>query len=347
MSNEVLATDIKISNVYKAFEKVEVLKGIDFTIKKGEFFTLLGPSGCGKTTLLRCIAGFEKVQSGSILFNEKNTTNQQPWEKNVGFVFQNYALWPHMTVFENIAYGLKIQKKDKNYIKEMVDWSLSLVDLKHVVDSYPNQLSGGQQQRVAIARAMVLRPQVLLFDEPLSNLDAKLRIKMRKDIKDIQRKLGISAVYVTHDQEEALEMSDRIAVMNNGVVSQVGTPKEIYENPNDKFVANFVGKSNFLYGEIKDNKFFIDGNKFLPLQNMKSEDTTKTCISFRPENIIVDSISEHALDVEVTDSSYRGNYVQIEVKINENTSFTLETKKEYKVGDRIKIEIGKYILFEE
>ncbi|CEI80410.1 Spermidine/putrescine import ATP-binding protein PotA [Oceanobacillus oncorhynchi] len=342
-----LSTEVIISNLYKQFGDIEVLKDIDFTIKKGEFFTLLGPSGCGKTTLLRCIAGFEKPTKGKIFFGDDDITKLQPWEKNIGFVFQNYALWPHMTVYENIAYGLKVKKMNKAQIDKLVDWSLDIVNLSQLKKSYPTQLSGGQQQRVSIARVLVLQPKVLLFDEPLSNLDAKLRVKMRKDIKELQERLGISAIYVTHDQEEALEMSDRIAVFDKGRVAQIGTPEEIYEQPDSTAISNFVGKSNNIQGTIKSRKFYAFGTNFIPLQSLEEEDGDRTLV-FRPEKItIADAPSVDTFEVIVKDASYRGNYVQIEVSYNDEVYFIVETREKFEVNEKIHVCVEKYILFEK
>ena len=233
---------VRIEGIVKEFGRLRALDGVDLEIGKGEFFTLLGPSGCGKTTLLRCIAGFERPTGGRILFNGEDMTSVPPWEKSLGFVFQNYALWPHKSVFKNVAYGLELRKLGVEAIRDKVAWALELVGLPGIGDKLPEQLSGGQQQRVAIARALVVDPQVLLLDEPLSNLDTKLRVSLRAQIREIQRSLGITAVYVTHDQEEALEISDRIAVMNRGSVLQVGGPEDIYERPADQLRRRLRGQ---------------------------------------------------------------------------------------------------------
>ena len=237
---------LSIQNIRKKFNKIEVLKGINLDINKGEFVCFLGPSGCGKTTLLRIIAGLEKNDSGVILVDEKNITHLEPSERNLSMVFQSYALFPNMTVYENIEYGLKKKIKDKSLRAKKIEEVLRLVNLEHISSKYPDEMSGGQQQRVSLARAIALEPNILLLDEPLSALDAKVRENLRKEIKDIQRKLGITTIMVTHDQEEALTMADRIAVMNGGEIVQFGTPKEIYSSPKDIFVADFIGKINFI-----------------------------------------------------------------------------------------------------
>lgn len=242
--------DVKLENIVKTFGETVALKGIDLHIKAGELFTLLGPSGCGKSTTLRIIAGLDFPDSGTIYFGDQEVTYLPSSKRGAVLVFQNYALWPHMTVFDNVAYGLKLRKLPKDEIKKKVEWALELIKLEGFADRYPTQLSGGQQQRVAIARALVVEPKVLLLDEPLSNLDAKLRLEMRSEIRRIQRELGITVIYVTHDQEEAMAISDRIAVMNVGTVEQVGTPKEIYETPKTEFVASFMGKTNVIPAKV-------------------------------------------------------------------------------------------------
>ncbi len=332
-----------IREIYKSFGDNEVLKNVNINIEKGEFFTLLGSSGCGKTTLLRCIAGFEKPTSGKILFDKKDVGFLNPWEKDVGFVFQNYALWPHKTVYDNIAYGLKLRKIPKDQIRETVKWALELIDLPDVEDRYPNQLSGGQQQRIAIARALVIKPQVLLLDEPLSNLDAKLRIKMRQDIKELQKKLGITTVYVTHDQEEALEISDHIAVFNKGVVQQVGTPEEIYGSPKNRFVANFVGRSNFVDGSIKDGYFVTTCGTKVKI-NDSSKNVDSIVFSFRPEAISFGE-GEHSISGVITTSFYRGTGYQYVVKVDDNTEVTIEHNKKVHIGEKVSFSVDDFRFF--
>ncbi len=241
---------LRVEGVRKVFDtkrgRHEALKSIDLTIVDGEFLTILGPSGCGKTTLLRILAGFEDPTTGDVLLDDAVITDVPPNKRPMAMVFQSYALFPHLTVFENIAYGLRIAKVPKEEIAERVDVVLSIMDLVGLADRLPTQLSGGQQQRVALARSVVIRPRVLLFDEPLSNLDARLRDQMRSELRRIQRQLGITSVYVTHDQTEAMAMSDRIVVMSEGRIEQVGTPTEVYRSPATLFVADFIGKANVL-----------------------------------------------------------------------------------------------------
>ena len=250
-----------IKDAVKRYGDFTALKGVNLEIKQGEFFTLLGPSGCGKTTLLRMIAGFNSVDGGEICFDDKVINNLEAHKRDIGMVFQNYAIFPHLTVAENVAYGLKAKKYPKDQIPGKVEEALDLVQIKNLKDRKPNELSGGQQQRVALARAFVIEPGVLLMDEPLSNLDAKLRVQMRTVIKKLQRRLGITTIYVTHDQEEALAISDRIAVIKEGEVMQVGSPENIYKKPQNTFVAGFIGVSNFVEcdvnGEIRQRQFLI------------------------------------------------------------------------------------------
>ena len=241
---------VSIVNVEKFYGKNKVVNNLNMNIEEGEFLTMLGPSGCGKTTTLRMIAGFEDATSGIIKVENERVEDKEPYERNVNTVFQNYALFPHMTVYENVAYGLNIKKVSKNEIKERVEEILELVQLKGFEKRKPDQMSGGQKQRVAIARALVNRPKVLLLDEPLGALDLKLRKQMQVELKRLQRKLKTTFVYVTHDQEEALTMSDRIAIMNGGNLEQIGTPDQIYEKPKTKFVAGFIGESNILEGVV-------------------------------------------------------------------------------------------------
>ena len=244
---------IEIQNLFKRFKKVVAINHIQLEVNKGEMLTLLGPSGCGKTTTLRCIAGLEKPDEGDIVIDGKPMLSQgfvQPSKRGIGMVFQNYAVWPHMKVYNNIVYGLKLQRISKQSIKEKAQKVLELVGLDGLEDRYPSQLSGGQQQRVALARALVGNPKVLLLDEPLSNLDAKLREELRFEIKSLVRRMGITSVYVTHDQAEAMVISDRVAVMEAGNVVQIGPPEEIYEKPANRFVADFIGTMNFMSGEM-------------------------------------------------------------------------------------------------
>jgi iron(III) transport system ATP-binding protein len=241
---------IELQDIVKRFGAMEAVSHVSLDIRDGELFTLLGPSGCGKTTILRLVGGFHRSDQGRILFGDKDMTGKPPFERNIGMVFQNYALWPHMRIFDNIAYGLKLKKFSADETREKVDHTLGLVNLRGLERRYPGELSGGQQQRVALARALVLNPDVLLLDEPLSNLDAKIRIQVRAEIRKLQKELGITTIYVTHDQEEALTLSDRIAVLSQGKVQQLGSPHELYEKPYNPFVADFIGINNLIPGKV-------------------------------------------------------------------------------------------------
>lgn len=249
------AKRVELVNLSKTFitstrGKVHAVQNVNLTINPGEFVTLLGPSGCGKTTLLRMIAGFEMPTNGQILIEGEDVISKTPDKRDLGMVFQNYALFPHLNVFNNIAYGLKIQKLEKAEVEKRVQDGLKVVQMDDFAERVPAQMSGGQQQRVALVRALVLHPGVLLFDEPLSNLDAKLRLHMRDEIRRIQKEVGITSIYVTHDQSEAMAMSDKVVILKDGVVQQVGNPQEIYQHPSNEFVANFIGKANILHGTI-------------------------------------------------------------------------------------------------
>ena len=282
---------IHIENVVKKFGKDTIINGLSLDVKPGEFFTLLGPSGCGKTTLLRMVIGFYSIEGGEIRIDDHIVNNIPTNKRNMGMVFQNYAIFPHMTVFDNVAFGLKNRKVPKNEIARQVDDILKVVKIDHLKDRKPAKLSGGQQQRVALARAIVIHPEVLLMDEPLSNLDAKLRIEMRNAIKRIQQQVGITTIYVTHDQEEALAISDRIAVMNGGVIQQIDTPKRIYQRPANVFVSTFIGLSNLFHTVIQERSgekwvIFQDAPFYgVPIKNLSRQtaDGMKTITSVRPE----------------------------------------------------------------
>lgn len=277
---------ISIKDLTLSFGETEVLKGVNLEIEPGEFFAFLGPSGSGKSTLLRAIAGFGPVPQGEILLGDENVIEQPPWKRNVGMVFQSYALWPHMTVRQNVAYGLEERKVAKPEIKRRVDDALNLVGLHHLADRRPSQLSGGQQQRVAIARTVVVEPRILLLDEPLSNLDANLREQMRRDLLELQRQLGLTTIFVTHDQEEANTISDRIAVLDQGVIQQVGAPMELYDNPANKFVADFLGTANVLHGRVEEspsgNQFVSSNGIYFPYAAKPQQDLS---LIFRPQSL--------------------------------------------------------------
>lgn len=315
-------------------------------IESEEFFTLLGPSGCGKTTLLRSIAGFERPDNGKIFFNEIDVTSLPPWEKHIGFVFQNYALWPNMNVYQNIAYGLKIRKRPAQKIREKVQWALDIVNLPGIESKFPEQLSGGQQQRIAIARALVIDPQILLLDEPLSNLDAKLRISLRKQIREIQKRLSLTVIYVTHDQEEALEISDRIAVMDLGEVQQVGHPEEIYEDPVNIFVADFVGKANFLKGILTSSgDFHAEGDLIISFDAKGEKDKKEHTLMVRPERInVVPSDENWHVRGEVKQRFYLGNIKRYKIQLENGDRILLETFLNLPLEEHVYLQFSKYRL---
>ena len=280
-----------IDNAVITYGDFRAVNGISLTIEQGEFFTLLGPSGCGKTTLLRMIAGFNTVDGGEIRFDEQVVNNLPAHKRDIGMVFQNYVIFPHLNVAENVAYGLKARHVPKNEIPPRVEEALKMVQIDQLQKRQPNELSGGQQQRVALARAFVIEPGVLLMDEPLSNLDAKLRVQMRTTIKKLQRRLGITTIYVTHDQEEALAISDRIAVMNQGNIMQIGTPEEIYRKPANPFVANFIGVSNFIDCSVRyqngKGTLSLPGDYTLEIP-MRKDYSGPAILSARPEQLFFD-----------------------------------------------------------
>ena len=281
---------IEIRNVNVSYGANHILKDVSLSIGPGEFFAFLGPSGCGKTTLLRLIAGFSSSTSGDIRVGGKDISHLPPWQRDVGMVFQSYALWPHMTVARNVAFGLEERRINRTVISEKVAAALALVGLEAFADRYPSQLSGGQQQRVALARTIVIEPKVLLLDEPLSNLDAKMRIQVRRELRDLQQRLGLTTIFVTHDQEEANSVCDRIAVLSEGTVQQVGTPMELYQAPSNLFVAGFLGSANILAGRILETGagcvFEIEGGPSLPLPAGRAAPKTGKLV-FRPENALL------------------------------------------------------------
>ena len=283
-----------------------IISDLSLNIKEGEFFTLLGPSGCGKTTLLRMIAGFNSIEGGDFYFNDKRINDIDPSKRNIGMVFQNYAIFPHMTVRDNVAFGLKNRKESKETIQKETDEFMKLMHISEYADRMPDRLSGGQQQRVALARALVIKPDVLLMDEPLSNLDAKLRVEMRNVIKRIQRQVGITTVYVTHDQEEALAISDRIAVMHGGVIQQIGTPKHIYQRPANEFVSSFIGLSNFVDAENENGTLDFGCGYRVPMSTLRPDAGRKVCVAVRPEEFLIRSAEEPGIPATVRSSVFLG-----------------------------------------
>jgi iron(III) transport system ATP-binding protein len=338
--------------VYKRFGKVTAVGDFNLQVADGEFVSLLGPSGCGKTTTLRMVAGFERTTEGKITIGENVVNNHEdgtfvpPEKRDIGMVFQSYAVWPHMTVFQNVEYPLKIQKVDKAERADKVQKILDMVHLGEYGERYPNQLSGGQQQRVALARALVANPSLLLLDEPLSNLDAKLRESMRFEISALQKRLGITVIYVTHDQSEAMTMSDRIVVMSAGVVQQIGKPYDIYTKPANKMVADFIGLVNFLPGVVKGDRAFLEGTE-VSFANDKNL-TGNVTIAVRPENIklsktggIVQGIMKHRF--------YLGDSVDYRVQVGDKHVIRVIIKGiqygTYADGEPVYLDFDKVMLF--
>ena len=366
---------VVISNVTKSFGDVQVLAQFNEVFEDKEFVTLLGPSGCGKTTMLRIIAGFEKPTSGEVYIDDQIVSSKAvfvpPEKRNIGMVFQSYAVWPHMTVFQNVAYPLKIKKLSKAVIKEKVDRILDIVHLSQYADRMPSQLSGGQQQRVALGRALVAEPRILLLDEPLSNLDAKLRESMRFEIKEIQAHLGITVVYVTHDQTEAMAMSDRIVVINRGIVQQIGTPIEIYQQPVNQFVADFVGKVDFLKGKVGDGCIELAvgqraaGPSFtgdtaicggsascqsIPYDGNKRGDVV---VALRPENIrLTTQVIEGRINLKGTlvNRFYLGDVYDCKVDMNGLRLRVITNASDFEevqIGSEVNLSIREFMVFED
>jgi len=323
-------THLSLSNISKEYAGTTVVQDFNLDVEQGEFVSFLGPSGCGKTTTLRMVAGFETPTMGTITINGEDITNIPPNQRNVGMIFQAYALFPNMTVAQNIGFGMLIHKESKTAIKERVNEMLALINLEKHAGKYPFQLSGGQQQRVALARALANHPQVLLLDEPLSALDAKIRVQLRSEIRAIQKKMGITAIFVTHDQEEALSISDRIVVMYEGRMEQVGTPFEVYNFPTTRFVANFVGSLNTADAEVVDageGLLSMDGVLFHSAEGTKiRKKGDKVKIAIRPErfNFVSQEKKANVVDSMIENITFLGSVVRIQVKIG-NAKFNMDT----------------------
>ena len=346
--------NIELSDVVKRFGALEAVSHVSIAIQDGELFTLLGPSGCGKTTILRLIGGFHKPDHGVITFGGRNVTGIPPYERNIGMVFQNYALWPHMTIFDNVAYGLKLKKITREKIAEKLSHTLGLVNLQGLEKRYPGELSGGQQQRVALARALVLNPDVLLLDEPLSNLDAKIRLQVRAEIRKLQKELAITTIYVTHDQEEALTLSDRIAVVEQGKLMQLGTPWDLYERPANPFVADFIGINNLIPGQIQESP--EGGNRvkvktaigvLLSETDVRLASGDKCMICVRPETASIGKEeapqeSVNYIQGTVGFASFIGNTIRYDVEIGSGLTFRVDVQnprdhQPYAIGDVVTV----------
>ena len=339
--------EVKFENITKKFNETVAVDNVSCTFEAGTLTTLLGPSGCGKTTSLRIIAGLERATSGRILVENEDVTLLPATDRDVSMVFQSYALFPHMSVLENVSYGLKMINVPKEEFTEKSLETLKLVNLEGYENRMPSELSGGQQQRVAVARAIVLKPKVLLFDEPLSNLDAKLRRQVREDIREIQQKLGVTTIYVTHDQEEALAISDKVIVMNNAIIAQQGSPKELYNFPKTKFVANFIGDANVVKAEIINQNNNIYEIQLAEMKiNIKSEQKLESSVSvsIRPEKInISNNHEENSIYASVNNASFVGNSYQyiVNSKVGKIYVVSSDTNEIFNVGENV------YLNFDE
>ncbi len=329
---------IELKNINKSFDDADILKNVNLYVKKNEFLTLLGPSGCGKTTTLRIIAGFETPTSGDVNFEGKSLLKVPPYKRKVNTVFQRYALFPNMNVYDNIAFGLNLKKVDKKIIDEKVSSILKLVNLKGYEKRSIKALSGGQQQRIAIARALVNEPEVLLLDEPLGALDLKLRKEMQIELKNMQMKLGITFIYVTHDQEEALTMSDTVVVMNNGEIQQIGTPQDIYNEPKNAFVASFIGESNIIDGTMLDDYKVNFINKTFDCVDHGFDKNELVDVVIRPEDIEIFEKDKGFFNATVTNVTFKGVHYEILLE-SDNFTFKANNTVEYHVNDIVSVVI--------
>ena len=345
---------VTLENVTKRFDNVVALERVSLEIQKGEFYFILGPSGCGKSTLLRMIAGFYTPGNGRILFDDRDVTDVPPHERNTGMVFQNYALWPHMTVWKNVDYGLSVRKIPQDDRSRRVREALQMVQMEAYADRSPNQLSGGQQQRVALARALVIQPDVVLMDEPLSNLDARLRLEMREQIQELHRELGITMIYVTHDQKEALSMADRLAVMDMGKVGQIGDPRTLYTRPANRFVADFIGEINLIEGEVTAVTHHVRVETALGLivgipgyEGMK--EGQRVLCAVRPEAVDFlvgePSDDENVVSGQVRDVIYLGDLEQYVVDLVDGTEVKVvehnPTRRIAQAGEGVRLRFGR------
>jgi len=341
---------LKVNNLSKSFGKVKAVREVSFEATEGKVLSLLGPSGCGKTTTLRCIAGFENPDRGEIYLDNRKITSIPPEKRGIGMVFQNYALWPHMTVYGNLAFGLQIRKVPKPEINKKIKRVLSMVQLEGFEGRFPRQMSGGQQQRIAMARALVFEPEIMLLDEPLSNLDAQLREEMRFEFTELQKKLGITAVYVTHDQAEALVISDKIVILDQGKIVQSGSPKEIYSNPRNKFVAGFIAVTSFINGRIDsfteekkkvivktDDGLVIHGfNNSFDIGQKVSVAMRMNVIKFIQDENKRDKNTVNIFTGKIIQSSYLGNTIDYKIRMGKwEIRTNAEAKYDFKLGEEV------------
>ena len=344
--------NLTIRNLSKSYGAVRALDNVSLTVKEGKLAAVLGPSGSGKSTLVRAIAGFVRCDSGEILLDNRNITHEKPELRNTAMVFQNYALWPHMTIYQNIAYGLKLRKKSPEEIREKVQWALELVDLQGLEDRYPKQTSGGQQQRVALARALVVDPEILLLDEPLSNLDAKIRYRLRFEIKKLQKRLNITTIYITHDQEEALSIADQVILLNNGQIQQEDDPESIYSSPNNPFVAEFLGASNVITADILEDDqglYVLLGGARLPVPRGKKPHD-KVSIIMRADEVSQDreelgDSSFYTLKGRISEQMYLGAKRRYEVATGEGHTLLVDLEKRLPTDADIELYIHRDKLY--
>lgn len=337
---------LKTENLKKYYGEVRALDGVSIQIDEGELLAVIGPSGSGKTTLLRSIAGFVQLDEGRIYIKGRDVTDLPPEKRNVAMFFQNYALWPHMSVFENVAYGLKVRKLSKEKVKEKVEWALNFLDIGHLAGRKPSQLSGGQQQRVALARAIVVEPDLLLLDEPLSNLDAKIRMRIRFELRDILKRLNIATLYVTHDQEEALSIADKIAVMNNGKVLQIGEPREIYRKPKDLFVADFVGVNCVVKTEAER----------LRRIGLDVSGQREVNLVIRAEEVVLDRMNvpltkrsnDLLLNGQIIGKQYLGAKIRYEIKLKDlDENVFINSEENFELNEQVHLLVreGSYFIY--
>jgi ABC-type Fe3+/spermidine/putrescine transport system ATPase subunit len=345
MTQQTTASGLRLERVSKDLGGRTIVSGLDLEVPAGQLTCLLGPSGCGKTTTLRMIGGFLHPDAGRILIDGDDVGGLAPEHRPTAMVFQNYALWPHMTVFKNVAFGLKLRKLPKKEIEQRVDRMLGLVGLTHHAQSYPARISGGEQQRVALARALVLEPKVLLLDEPLSNLDAKLRVRVREDIREIQQRIGITTVFVTHDQDEALSISDRIAVMNEGKVEQYADARSLYREPATTFVANFVGSMNFWKGSAAGGAVVLDGGTRVPCDELSSHEQGEFEIGVRPEDVQLSADGDGA-DATVLREVPRGHYKEVVLRLGD-AEVRAFVAPELSTGERQRVRLGRALLYRD
>jgi ABC-type Fe3+/spermidine/putrescine transport system ATPase subunit len=331
--------------VTKRFDDVVAVDDLTLDVESGKFYALLGPSGCGKTTTLRMIGGFLQPDAGRILIDGADVSTLAPERRPTAMVFQNYALWPHMTVFKNVAFGLKLRKLPKNEIRSRVENVLELVGLTHHVNSYPARISGGEQQRVALARALVLEPKVLLLDEPLSNLDAKLRVRVREDIREIQQRIGITTVFVTHDQDEALSISDRIAVMSGGKVEQYADPRTLYREPETHFVASFVGAMNFYRATLHDGAIELEDGTRIPCAGVSRNGGETMEVGIRPEDVAIATNGDGA-EATVVREIPRGHYKELVLKVGADEARAF-VAPELAASERPRIRFTRAVLYRD